>query len=158
MADKKRDNKGKRHISVKNRRATFDYEMLERYTAGIVLVGPEIKSIRAGKVGLTDSYCYFVGNELWVKNLYIAEYAFASYNRAPERRERKLLLNKRELRKLRNAVKSPGTTIVPLELFINERGLAKLVIAEARGKKNYDKRQAIKDRDDKRRMDRAMRH
>ena len=144
MAYKKRDNKGKRHISVKNRRATFDYEILERYTAGIVLVGPEIKSIRAGKVGLTDSYCYFVGNELWVKNLYIAEYAFASYNRAPERRERKLLLNKRELRKLRNAV--------------NERGLAKLVIAEARGKKNYDKRQAIKDRDDKRRMDRAMRH
>lgn len=93
-----------------------------------------------------------------MKNLYIAEYAFASFNRAPERRERKLLLNKRELRKLHNAVKSPGTTIVPLELYINERGLAKLVIAEARGKKNYDKRQSIKEREDKRSMARAMRY
>lgn len=158
MANKKKGETGKRHISIKNRRATFDYEVLERYTAGIVLVGPEIKSIRAGKTGLADSYCYFAGNELWVKNLYIAEYAFASFNRAPERRERKLLLNKRELRKLHNAVKSPGTTIVPLELYINERGLAKLVIAEARGKKNYDKRQSIKEREDKRSMARAMRY
>lgn len=158
MANKKKGETGKPHISIKNRRATFDYEVLECYTAGIVLVGPEIKSIRAGKAGLADSYCYFVGNELWVKNLYIAEYAFASFNRAPERRERKLLLNKRELRKLHNAVKSPGTTIVPLELYINERGLAKLVIAEARGKKNYDKRQSIKEREDKRSMARAMRY
>lgn len=155
MANKKKT--GNARISIKNRRATFDYEIVARYTAGIVLVGPEIKSIREGKAGLADSYCIFANNELWVKNLYIAEYTFVSFNRHDERRERKLLLEKKELRKLQSAVKNPGTTIIPLELFINERGLAKLVIAEARGKKKYDKRVAIKEREDMRKMASAKR-
>lgn len=146
------------HISIRNKRATYDFEIKTRYTAGIVLVGPEIKSIRNGKAGLTDSYCFFHNGELWVKNLYIAEYAFTSYNKQEERRERKLLLNKKELRKLVNAVKIKGTTIIPLELFINERGLAKLVIAEAIGKKKYDKREAIKEREDNRKLANAMRY
>lgn len=144
-------------LSIRNKRASYDYEIGTRYTAGIVLVGPEVKSIRGGKTGLTDSYCYFHDGELWVKGLYIAEYAFTSYNRQEERRERKLLLNKKELRKLQSAVKMKGTTIIPLELFINERGLVKLVIAEATGKKKYDKRAAIRDREDKRRLDNARR-
>lgn len=156
MASKKKDKSG--HISIRNRRAHFDYELGNRYTAGIVLVGPEIKSIRNGKAGLSDSYCFFHNGELWVKGLYIAEYAFTSYNKQDERRERKLLLTKKELRKLQAAVKSKGTTIVPLELYINERGLAKLLIAEAIGRKKYDKRQAIKEREDKKRVSDAMRH
>lgn len=151
---KKQSNK---RVSIRNKRASYDYEIVERYTAGLVLVGPEIKSIRLGKAGLADSYCYFAGGELWVKNMYIAEYSFAFYNRRDERCERKLLLNKKELRRLKAATKSPGTTIIPLELFINEKGLAKLQIAEARGKKKYDKREAIREREDKRKIAQAWR-
>ena len=141
-------------INIKNKRASFDYEFIDTYTAGIVLTGTEIKSIRLGKASLVDTYCYFVRGELWVKNMHIAEYFYGSYNNHVARRERKLLLSKKELRKLQDAEKNPGFTIVPTRLFINEKGLAKLVIALARGKHEYDKRESIKERDDKREMDR----
>ena len=141
-------------INIKNKRASFDYEFVETYTAGIVLTGTEIKSIRLGKASLVDTYCYFVRGELWVKNMHIAEYFYGSYNNHVARRERKLLLSKKELRKLQDAEKNPGFTIVPMRLFINEKGLAKMVIALARGKHEYDKRESIKERDDKREMDR----
>lgn len=150
--------KRKVSINIKNKRATFDYIISDTYTAGIVLTGTEIKSIRLGKAGLTDTYCVFTGEELWVKNMYVAEYFYGSYNNHTARRDRKLLLERKELRKLKQSVKSPGFTIVPTRLFINERGLAKLVIGLARGKHEYDKRESIKERDDKREMDRIKRH
>ena len=146
------------NINIKNKRATFDYIFTETYTAGIVLTGTEIKSIRLSKVSLVDTYCTFINNELWVKNMHIAEYFYGSYNNHVARRDRKLLLDRKELRKLRQAVKNPGFTIVPVRLFINEKGLAKLVIALARGKHEYDKRESIKERDDKREMDRIRRN
>ena len=143
-------------ISIKNKRAAFNYEFLERYTAGIQLFGTEIKSIRAGKAGLVDTYCIFIGSDLWIKNMYIAEYFFGTFNNHEVRRDRKLLLNKKELRKLARAVKETGLTIVPTELFIDERGFAKLDIALAKGKRQYDKRQSLKEKDDKREMDYKM--
>ena len=143
-------------INVKNRRATFDYEIVETFTAGIVLTGTEIKSIRQGKVGLTDTYCMVINGEVWVKNMYIAEYSFGSYNNHTTHRDRKLLLNPKEIRRIAKDNLQPGYSIVPLRLFINERGLAKLVIAIARGKKQYDKRQSIKEREDKRAIDRMF--
>ena len=146
------------NINIKNKRATFDYIITDTYTAGIVLTGTEIKSIRLSKVSLVDSYCIFIGNELWVKNMHVAEYFYGSYNNHSARRDRKLLLERKELRKLKQAVKNPGFTIVPLKLFINEKGLAKLVIALARGKHEYDKRESIKERDDKREIDRIRRN
>ena len=145
-------------INIKNRKASFDYEFVETYTAGIVLTGTEIKSIRLGKVSLVDTYCYFVGGELWVKNMNIAEYFYGSYNNHNARRERKLLLTKKELRSLLNQEKNPGFTIVPVRLFINDKGLAKVIIALARGKKEYDKRQSIKEKEDRREMDRMFKH
>ena len=150
--------KRKVSINIKNKRATFDYVITDTYTAGIVLRGTEIKSIRLGKASLVDTYCVFTGDELWVKNMYVAEYFYGSYNNHTARRDRKLLLERKELRKLKQSVKNPGFTIVPTRLFINERGLAKLVIALARGKHEYDKRESIKERDDKREMDRIKRH
>lgn len=146
------DNKKVSQINIKNKRATFDYEVIDTYTAGLVLTGTEIKSIRLGKAGLTDTYCIFMGGELWVKNMYVAEYFYGTYNNHAVRRDRKLLLERKELRKLMQSSKNPGFTIVPLRLFINEKGLAKLVIALARGKREYDKREALKERDDKREM------
>lgn len=146
------------NINIKNRRATFDYIITDTYTAGIVLTGTEIKSIRLSKVSLVDSYCIFIGDELWVKNMHIAEYFYGSYNNHSARRDRKLLLERKELRKLQQAVKNPGFTIVPIRLFINEKGLAKLVIGLARGKHEYDKRETLKERDDKREMDRIRRN
>ncbi|GAB1359057.1 SsrA-binding protein [Porphyromonadaceae bacterium] len=137
-------------INIKNRRATFDYELVETFVAGIVLTGTEIKSIRLGKAGLTDSYAILQNGELWVKNLYIAEYFFGSYNNHSARRDRKLLLTKKELNKLTKLTKDTGFTIIPTRLFINEKGLAKLVVAAARGKKAYDKRQALREKEDKR--------
>ena len=145
-------------INIKNKKASFDYEFVETYTAGIVLTGTEIKSIRLGKVSLVDTYCYFVGGELWVKNMNISLYMQGSYNNHQVRRDRKLLLNKKELRNLEQDSKSPGFTIVPIRLFINENGLAKLDIALARGKKEFDKRQSMKEKEDRREMDRAMKH
>ena len=150
--------KRKNIINIKNRRATFDYIISDTYIAGIVLTGTEIKSIRQGKAGLTDTYCVFTNNELWVKNMYIAEYFYGSYNNHSTRRDRKLLLEQKELRKLRQSVKNPGFTIVPMRLYINEKGLAKLVIGLARGKHEYDKRESIKERDDKREIARIKRH
>ena len=145
------------NVNIKNRRATFDYLVTETFTAGIVLTGTEIKSIRESKASLVDTYCTFISGELWVKNMHVAEYFYGSYNNHTARRDRKLLLERKELRKLKQAVKNPGFTIVPLRLFINEKGLAKLVIALARGKHEYDKRQSIKERDDKREIDRIRR-
>ncbi|MFZ4725871.1 MAG: SsrA-binding protein [Paludibacter sp.] len=148
----------KSNISIKNKRATFDYEILDRFVAGIQLYGTEIKSIRDGKAGLSDTYCSFIKNELWVKNMHIATYFFGTYNNHDVRRDRKLLLNKRELNKLTRATKETGNTIVPTKLFINEKGLAKLEIGIAKGKKNYDKRQSLKEKEDKRSMDRAFKN
>lgn len=145
------------NVNIKNRRATFDYIVAETFTAGIVLTGTEIKSIRQSKASLVDTYCTFIADELWVKNMHVAEYFYGSYNNHTARRDRKLLLERKELRKLKQAVKNPGFTIVPLRLFINEKGLAKLVIALARGKHEYDKRQSIRERDDKREIDRIKR-
>lgn len=145
------------NINIKNRRASFDYIVTETFTAGIVLTGTEIKSIRQSKASLVDTYCTFINEELWVKNMHVAEYFYGSYNNHVARRDRKLLLERKELRKLKEAVKNPGFTIVPMRLFINEKGLAKLVIALARGKHEYDKRESIKERDDKREMDRIRR-
>lgn len=152
----KKPNNG--NINIKNRRATFDYEIVETYTAGIVLTGTEIKSIRQGKAGLTDTYCAVINNEVWVKNMYIAKYSYGSYNNHTTHRDRKLLLNRKEIRNIAKNNLQPGFSIVPLRLFINERGLAKLVIAVARGKKQYDKRQSIKEREDKRAIDRMFKH
>ncbi|MBD5346761.1 MAG: SsrA-binding protein SmpB [Bacteroides sp.] len=143
-------------INIKNRRATFDYAIGDTFTAGIVLTGTEIKSIRQGKASLADTFCYVDRGEVWVKNMYIAEYFYGSYNNHSTRRDRKLLLSRKEIRTLEKTGKESGFTIVPLRLFINERGLAKLVIGVARGKKEYDKRQSIKERDDKRAIARAF--
>ncbi|MDR2810929.1 MAG: SsrA-binding protein [Tannerellaceae bacterium] len=143
-------------IQIKNKRATFDYELLETFTAGLVLTGTEIKSIRLGKASLVDTYCIVERGELWVKNMYVAEYFYGTYNNHTARRDRKLLLTKKELKKIDGSAKNAGLTIVPTRLFINEKGLAKIVIAIAKGKKEYDKREAIKHRDDKREMDRAF--
>lgn len=144
------------HINIKNKRASFDYAFIDTYTAGIVLTGTEIKSIRQGKASLVDTYCYFTNGELWVKNMNISLYLQGSYNNHTERRERKLLLNKKELRNLENDAKTPGFTIVPIRLFINDKGLAKLDIALAKGKKEYDKRQTFKEKEDRREMDRVI--
>ena len=144
------------NINIKNRKATFDYEILETFTAGIVLTGTEIKSLRQGKAGLTDTYCMVENHELWVKNMYIAEYSYGSYNNHTTHRDRKLLVTRRELNRIAKQAEQPGYSVVPLRIFINERGLAKMVIAVARGKKLYDKRQSIKEREDKRNLDRIM--
>ena len=146
----------KSNIVIKNKRALFDYEILDRYVAGIQLFGTEIKSIRDGKAGLTDTYCTFIGDELWVKNMNISTYFFGTYNNHEPRRDRKLLLNRKELNKLMRATKETGNTIVPIKLFIDENGRAKIEIGLARGKKTYDKRQTMKEKDDKREMDRAF--
>ena len=141
-------------INIKNKRARFEYEFLDLFTAGIVLKGTEIKSIREGKVNLLDSYCYFNKGELFVKGIHISPYTQGSfYNHAPTR-ERKLLLNKKELRKLERGLAEKGLTIVPVRLFISQRGMAKLEIALAKGKKIHDKRESIKEKDVKREMDR----
>ncbi len=143
-----------KNITIKNRRATFDYEILEDWTAGIVLTGTEIKSLRLGKASLVDSYCYFSNGELWIRGLNISLYHWGTYNNHQPKRDRKLLLNKKELSKLERASQDVGLTIVALRLFINERGLAKVVIGLARGRKSYDKREYIKEKDAKREMDR----
>ncbi len=143
-------------VNIKNKRATFDYEIADTFTAGIVLTGTEIKSIRLGKASLVDTFCFFARQELWVKNMHIAEYFYGSYNNHVARRDRKLLLNRKEIKKLERATKETGFTIVPLRMFINEKGLAKVVIALAKGKKQYDKRQSLREKDDKRDMDRMF--
>ena len=148
-------NKGK-DINIKNKRAEFDYLLMDKYTAGLVLTGTEIKSIRKGKASLVDTYCYVIQGEVWVKNMYIAQYEQGSYNNHMERRDRKLLLNRKEIRKMQQTVKSPGFSIVPTLLFIDEKGLAKLDIHIARGKKEYDKRETLKEKEDRRNIDRQF--
>ena len=174
--------KPQQQVNIKNKRASFDYELVERFTAGIVLYGTEIKSIREGKASLVDTYCQFSNGELWVRNMQISAYRLGYYYNHDVKRERKLLLNKRELRKLEKATKETGYTIVPTKLFTNEKGLAKLEkatketgytivptklftnekgfakleIALARGKKAYDKRETLKEKEDRRTMDRFL--
>ncbi|MCB2208571.1 MAG: SsrA-binding protein SmpB [Bacteroidetes bacterium] len=143
-------------IKIKNKRASWEYHLIDKIVAGIVLTGTEIKSIRNGKASLADSYCYFEGHELYVRGMHIAEYTFASYNNHLAKRDRKLLLNARELRKLHTKVKEKSMTIVPVTLFINEKGLAKLEIAIAKGKHHYDKRDSLKEKDSKRDLDRLL--
>lgn len=143
-------------INIKNKRAEFDYLLLDKYTAGIVLTGTEIKSIRKGKASLVDTYCYIISGEVWVKNMYIAQYEQGSYNNHMERRDRKLLLNRKEIRKIQSTVKAPGFSIVPVLLFIDENGRAKLDIHIARGKREYDKRETLKEKEDRRNIDRQF--
>ena len=143
-------------IIIKNKKASFNYELTDFFTAGIVLTGTEIKSIRLGKVSLTDSYCLIEKGELWSKGIQISEYFFGTYNNHIPRRDRKLLLTKKELHKISRLTKETGFTIVPTKMFINEKGLAKLDIAIAKGKKAWDKRESIKEREDKREMDRQF--
>ena len=140
-------------VEIRNKKASFEYEFLEHFTAGIVLNGTEIKSVRAGKASLVDSYCYFVSGELFVKNMNIAEYWWASaFSRQDPKRDRKLLLTRRELTKLSRAVKEKGMTIVATKMFISDNGYAKLNIALARGKREFDKRESIKEKDFRREM------
>lgn len=146
--------KAQSKIEIKNKRASFEYEFIESFTAGIVLSGTEIKSIRSGKASLVDSYCYFANHELYVKNMHIAEYWWGSFNKHDPRRDRKLLLNRKELRKLERATKEKGLTIIATRLFIAQNGYAKLNISLARGKREYDKRHSIKDKDMRRDMER----
>ncbi len=142
-------------INIKNKRARFEYELLDTFTAGIVLSGTEIKSIRLGKASITESFCEFSElGELFVINMQVDEYSHGSHYNHKPKASRKLLLNKRELKKLFKEVKTSGLTIIPLNLFLNDRGLAKINIALAKGKKLYDKRESIKDRDNKRNLDR----
>lgn len=145
----------KNDVLIKNRKARHDYELLDTYTAGLKLVGTEIKSIRQGKANLVDSYCYFEGGELYVKNMHIAEYDHGNINNHEPLRERKLLLSRRELDKLEKKLKDQGLTIVTLRMYVNDRGWAKLDIALARGKKQHDKRDSLKEKQLKRDMDRA---
>lgn len=145
-------------IQIKNRRAEFDYLVIDRFTAGIVLTGTEIKSIRAGKAGLTDTFCYIHHEEMWVKNMYVAEYDQGSYNNHATRRDRKLLLHKKEIRHLLSATQAPGFTLVPLCLYLDENGRAKLSVGLCRGKKEYDKRASLKEKADRREMDRYMKN
>lgn len=148
--------KEKNQIEIRNKRATFEYFLLDEYNAGLVLTGTEIKSIRDGKANLADAYCVFIGNELFVREMHISEYRFGSYLNHPAKRDRKLLLNRKELRKLQNKLKERGLTIVPVMLFVNPKGLAKLQISLARGKKFYDKRDSIKEKDSRRDMERQF--
>lgn len=147
--------KAKSNVEIKNRRASFDYEFIETFQAGIVLTGTEIKSIRAGKASLVDGFCYFSNGELYVKNMHVAEYFWGDrWGKQDPRRDRKLLLTRKELTRLQRSVKEKGLTIVAVKLYINEKGYAKLLIALARGKKDYDKRQSIKEKDLRREMER----
>ena len=143
-------------INIKNKKASFEYFFVDVLTAGIVLTGTEIKSIRMGKASLVDSYCYIHNGEIWVKGMNVSPYFYGSYSNHESKRERKLLLNRREIKKLDEASKLPGYTIVPILLFIDDKGRAKLDIALARGKKVYDKRQTMKEKEDRREMDRAV--
>ncbi len=144
------------NIKIKNKRISWEYFLIEKFVAGIVLSGTEIKSIRNGKASLADSFCLFDNGELFVRGMHISEYSFGTYNNHIAKRDRKLLLTARELKKLSVKVKEKSMTLVPVTLFINDRGYAKLEIALARGKHFYDKRNSLKDKDHKREMDRHM--
>ena len=153
MAKKDKDRFSK-NINIKNRKASFEYEFLEKFVAGLVLKGTEIKSIREGRVNLTEAYCTFYDDGLWVQNMHISAYEQGNIFNHEPLRKRKLLLNKRELKKLQKKLEEEGLTIVPVRMFISDRGFAKLEIALARGKKLHDKRESIKERDVKRELSR----
>ncbi len=142
-------------IQIKNKKAYYEYHILDKYVAGIQLLGTEIKSIRAGKANITDGYCSFVGEELFVFNLHISEYSMGSFYNHEPKRNRKLLLNKKELKKIKIKLQDKGITMVPLLIFFNERGIAKLEIALAQGKKLHDKRESLKSKDADREMGRS---
>ena len=144
--------KTKSNISIKNRKASFEYSFLDTYVAGIQLVGVEIKSIRNGRVNLSEAFCVFQHGELYLKNTHISPYENAGYIKVDPLRDRKLLLNKQELRKLSEGVSRKGLTIVPTKMFINDRGLCKVEICLCQGKKNYDKRESLKEKDIKKRV------
>ncbi|WP_187263712.1 SsrA-binding protein SmpB [Pontibacter beigongshangensis] len=154
MAKKEKD-RIKKFVNIVNRRASFEYQFLEKYVAGVMLRGTEIKSIREGKVNLQDGYCVVQNGELWLHNMHIATYTEGTHYNHEPMRVRKLLLNRNELRKLEKNAEEQGVTIIPIRVFINDRGFAKVEIALARGKKLYDKREDIKARDVKREMDRS---
>ena len=141
-------------VNIKNKKASYNFEFVEKFIAGIVLGGTEIKSVRQGKANLVDAYCFFIADELWVSGMHIAEYSYGSYNNHDPKQDRKLLLNRRELNKLKKNSQIKGFTIVATRLFLNERGLAKLEIALAKGKREYDKREDIRKRDTERELDR----
>ena len=145
-------------VQIKNKKAAFDYFFVDTYTAGIVLTGTEIKSIRMGKASLVDTFCYIHNGEIWVKGMNISPYFYGSYNNHEAKRDRKLLLNKREIHRLSEDTMAPGFTIVPTLVFIDDKGRAKVDIALCRGKKEYDKRETLKEKQDRREMDRAMKH
>ncbi|MBQ7631425.1 MAG: SsrA-binding protein SmpB [Paludibacteraceae bacterium] len=148
----------KSNVRIENKRARFEYIILDRYVAGIQLFGTEIKSIREGKASLVDSYCAVEHGEMYVKQMHIAEYRFGSYANHEAKRDRKLLLQRKEIRKLEKATKDTGKTIIPLVLFINDRGLAKMEIALCQGKHTYDKRQSLREADDKREVAQALKN
>ena len=143
-----------KNINIRNKKAYFNYEILEEFVAGIQLAGTEIKSLRLGKASLVDCYCYFSNHELFVRGMNIAEYDWGNLNNHAPRRDRKLLLNRKELNKIERTLQDKGITAVGLKIFINERGLAKLLVGVARGKKQYDKRETLKEKDAKREMER----
>ncbi len=145
-------------IEIKNKKAHFQYFLLDTFVAGLQLLGTEIKAIREGKANLTDAYCVFLNDELFIKNLHIAEYSHGSYANHEPRRMRKLLLNKRELKKIQGKLKEKGLTIIPVILFVNQKGLAKIEISVAKGKKLFDKRDTIKTKDVKRQLDRIKKN
>lgn len=145
-------------INIKNKRASFEYHLIDRYIAGIQLLGTEIKSIREGKANINDSFCSFFEDGLYIRNMHIAEYSFGSFYNHEAKRDRKLLLTKKELKKLKTKGEEKGFTIVPLRIFISDRGLAKIEIALAQGKKDFDKRETIKERENKRELDRVMKY
>ncbi len=143
-------------VNIYNKRAKFEYEILEQYEAGLVLTGTEIKSLRSSKASITEAFCQFIEGELYVINMMIDEYKLGTFYNHKTKRERKLLLHKKELAKLERKLKDAGNTIIPLKLYINDKGYAKILIALGRGKKLYDKRETIKDRDNKRNLDRIL--
>ena len=142
-------------VQIRNKKASFEYFFIETYTAGIVLTGTEIKSIRLGKASLVDTYCFITNGEIWVRGMSVSPYFYGSYNNHEMKRDRKLLLTRREIQKLFSATKQTGYTIVPLLVFIDEHGRAKMDIALCKGKKEFDKRQTLKEKEDKREMDRV---
>ena len=145
-------------VNIRNKKASFEYFFIETYTAGIVLTGTEIKSIRLGKASLVDTFCYINNGEIWVKGMNITPYFYGSYNNHEAKRDRKLLLNRREIARLESATKQTGYTIIPLLEFLDEHGRAKMDLALCKGKKEFDKRQTLKAKEDRREMDRAMKH
>ena len=145
-------------INIKNRKASHEYEFIDKFVAGIVLTGTEIKSIRNSQVTMSDAHCVFIGDELWIKNLHISEYSNGGYVNHEPKRERKLLLNRQELEKINGKVTTKGMTIIPTRLFVNDKGRAKVEIAVAKGKKLFDKRESLKDKDNKRDLDRIRKN